>query len=154
MRLALQTDYALRTLIYLAGKPGRAHVADVAQFFQISAHHVGKVVHQLGRLGFVRSIRGVGGGIELARAPEAIRVGEVVLAFEGNLHLLDCVGVDAVCVIQPNCRLRSVLAEAERIQLEYLNGVYLSDVVRPGKQLVELRPVPPKGKSRPRRAGR
>lgn len=141
MRFALQTDFALRTLIYLAGHPGRANVSDVANFFRISAHHVAKVVNQLSRLGYVRSVRGVGGGIELARRPEEIRLGDVILHFEGNLHLLECVGTENVCVIQPNCRLRGVLHEAEQLLIEHFNRVFLSDLVKPGRQLVDLLPV-------------
>ncbi|MGE0607211.1 MAG: Rrf2 family transcriptional regulator [Pirellulales bacterium] len=139
MRLALHTDYALRTLIYLAGKPQRATIDEIADFYRISAHHVAKVVNQLARLGFVRSVRGVGGGLELGLPPDDITIGQVVLACEGNMHLLECVGTDNICVIQPNCRLRGVLAEAERLQREYLESVRLSDIVRPGKQLVELK---------------
>lgn len=129
MRLSLQTDYALRTLMYLASRPGRGTVTAVSDFYRISAAHVAKVVNQLARLGYVRSVRGAGGGIELARRSEDVRIGEVVRAFEGNLHLLECVGTDNVCVIQPHCKLRGVLAEAERIQVEYLNRVTLRDVL-------------------------
>lgn len=138
MRLDLQTDYALRTLIFLAGRPGRASIGQVAGFFGISKDHVAKVVQRLARLGYVRSIRGVGGGIELARPAEDISVGEVVVAFERNMHLLDCVGGDESCAIHRGCKLRRVLAEAERIQTEYLRGVRLSDVVQPGAQFVDL----------------
>jgi Rrf2 family transcriptional regulator, nitric oxide-sensitive transcriptional repressor len=138
MRLDLHTDYGLRTLIYLAGKPGRGSASQVASFFRISRDHVAKVVQSLVRLGYVRSIRGVGGGIELARAPAEIRIGQVILDFEGNLHLLECVGTENVCTIQPGCRLRTVLAHAERLQLEYLNTVVLSDLVRPGGNLLEI----------------
>ena len=50
---------------------------------------MGRFTNQLSRLGYIRTIRGIGGGIELARKKEEIRVGEVVEAFEGNLHLLE-----------------------------------------------------------------
>ena len=139
MRLSLQTDYALRTLMFLASRPGRGNVAQVAEFFDISKDHVAKVVQHLARLGFVRSMRGAGGGIELARPADQIRIGEVAAAMEGNMHLLECVGTDNVCVIQPGCRLRRVLAEAERIQTEYLNSVRLSDVATHQGRLVELK---------------
>ncbi|MBW3598744.1 MAG: Rrf2 family transcriptional regulator [Planctomycetes bacterium] len=134
MRFALQTDFALRTLIYLAMQDERATIGDVAAFYGISAAHVAKVVNQLSRLGYVRSIRGIGGGVELARDPRDISVGEVVLAFEGNLHLLECIGVEDVCVIQPFCKLKGVLAEAERIQTDYLRGVTLQDVLPTRRQ--------------------
>lgn len=135
MPLTTQTDYALRTLMYLAARSGRATVADVAGLFGISSHHVAKVVNLLARYGYVRSMRGVGGGIELARQPDEIRIGDVVERFEGNLHLLDCVATENICVIQSYCKLKGVLAEAERLQVEYLNGVTLADVSPTRRQL-------------------
>lgn len=129
MRLSLQTDYSLRTLMFLAARSGRRNVAEIAAFYRISEAHVGKVVHLLGRWGYVRSIRGVGGGVELAKSPDDITIGEVVRTSEGQLHLLDCVGNDGVCVIQSQCKLRGVLARAERIQFDYLNSVTLRDVL-------------------------
>lgn len=135
MTLTMQTDYALRTLMYLAACRTRATVGDVAQFYGISQAHVAKVVNQLARLGFVRSIRGAGGGIELARDSAEISVGEVIAAFEGDLHLLDCVGMLGVCAIENFCRLKKVLAEAERLQAEYLAGVKLADVVPTRRQV-------------------
>ncbi len=138
MRLALHTDYALRTLMFLAGETQRTTIDDVARFFGISRGHLAKVVHRLAREGYIRSVRGVGGGIELAGEPGDISIGEVVERFEGSLHLLDCVAIDNVCVIQPGCRLREVLSEAERLQVEYLRGVTLADIVRPAEQLVQF----------------
>jgi len=135
MRLTTQTDFALRTLMYLATFGGRATAADVAGLFDISTHHVAKVVNQLARLGYVRSIRGIGGGIELARSPESIRLGEVIEAFEGNMNLLDCVSTEDVCVIENFCKLKGVLAEAERVQREYLNGKTLDDVLPTKRRL-------------------
>jgi len=135
MRLALQTDYALRTLMYLAAQETRATVDEVAELFGISRAHVAKVVNQLSRLGFIRSIRGIGGGIELTRSPAEIAVGEVIMAFEGNMHLLDCTGSDGVCVIESFCKLKTVLSEAERIQIEFLNGITLEQVLPTKRQL-------------------
>ncbi|EDL59560.1 RrF2 family transcriptional regulator [Gimesia maris] len=138
MQLTMQTDYALRTLMYLASQDDRATVANVAELFQISSHHVAKVVNQLSRLGYIRSVRGMGGGIELAVPLEKIRLGDVIERFEGNLHLLECVGTENVCIIQPFCKLKGVLAEAERVQLEYLNSVTLADVAPSHRQLKSI----------------
>lgn len=135
MKLAVQTDYALRTLMFLACRTGRATVAQVAALFGISGNHVAKVVNQLSRLGYVRSIRGIGGGIELARDPADILVGQVVMAFEGSLHLLDCVGTDNVCAIESFCKLKGVLAHAEQLQVDYLNGVSLADILPARRKL-------------------
>jgi len=135
MQLTTQTDYALRTLMYLATRSGRATVAEVASLFGISVNHVARVVNLLSRYGFIRSIRGIGGGIELGQPPEQIRVGEVIERIEGNLHLLDCVGADETCLIHSFCKLKGVLAEAERIQKDYLNSITLADVIPTRRQL-------------------
>lgn len=134
-RLSLQTDYALRTLLYLACFAQRATVREVAGFYTISADHVAKAVALLVRLGYLHSVRGIGGGIELARPAEAIRLGEVIAALEGNMHLLDCVGCAGVCAIESFCKLKGVLARAEQVQFDYLNRVTLRDLVPAPEQM-------------------
>ena len=135
MRLTTQTDFALRTMMYLTARSGRATIAQVAQLFGISANHVAKVVNLLARLGYVRSIRGIGGGIELACRPEEVRLGDFIEALEGDMHLLGCIESEQVCAIESFCKLKGVLAEAERVQIEYLNGVTLRDVTPTSRQL-------------------
>lgn len=136
MRLTTSTDFALRTMMFLAATGERATIAEVAQLYGVSVNHIAKVVNQLARLGYVRSIRGIGGGVELARKPSEIRLGDVIQALEGNMHLLECVVTDDVCSIQSFCSLKGVLAKAERVQVDYLNTVTLADVV-PGKRQLD-----------------
>ncbi len=134
MRLTTHTDFALRTLMYLAATGERTTAAKVADLYGVSPNHMAKVVNQLARQGYIRSIRGIGGGIELAKKPEEIRLGDVIEAFEGNMHLLECVSTEDVCSIQPFCKLKETLAEAERVQIEYLNNVTLADVAPTRRQ--------------------
>lgn len=141
MKLSLHTDYALRMLIYLAGTDRRTHIAEVAEYFQISTHHLAKVANVLSRAGLLRGTRGAGGGIELALPAAQITLGQVVRLCESSTHLLECVGTPDLCVIQPQCKLRGVLIQAERLVLDYLNGVTLADVVEPGGQLREFLPL-------------
>ena len=63
----LQTDYALRTLIYLAHIDAQASVQEIATAYGISRDHLFKVVQQLVRLGFVVSRPGRNGGVRLGR---------------------------------------------------------------------------------------
>lgn len=121
--------------MYLTTRSGRATIAQVAELFGISAHHVAKVVNVLARLGYIRCIRGIGGGIELARKPEEIRLGDLIQAMEGDMHLLACVDTDNVCIIQSFCKLKGVLADAEQVQLDFLNGVTLREVTPTNRQL-------------------
>jgi Rrf2 family nitric oxide-sensitive transcriptional repressor len=134
VRLALQTDYALRSLMYAAVRGGRVTVGQIAAFYGIPASHVAKSVNRLVRLGYLRGIRGVGGGLELARPAPEICLGDFLRQFETNTHLLDCVGIEDVCAIQPYCKLKGVFAEAERLQLEYLDSKTLADVLPSPRQ--------------------
>jgi len=139
MRLSLHTDYALRTLMYLGTEQKRSSIQEIAGFFGISRDHLAKVVRRLSQEGYVRTVRGVGGGIELAQDPGEINLGELIDRLEGPMHLLDCVAVEGVCRIQPGCKLRGVFAEAERLQREYLGGYHLLDLIDPETRLVDLK---------------
>lgn len=124
--------------MYLAATGERTTGAHVAELYGISTNHIAKVVNLLGRLGYIRSIRGIGGGVELARDPNDIRIGQVIEDFEGNMHLLECVSTNDVCAIESFCKLKGVLSHAEKIQLDYLNSVSLADVVPTKRQYQKI----------------
>lgn len=85
MHLTTFSDYSMRVLMYLAlQQEKRVTIADIAQRYQISDNHLTKVVHSLARAGYVRTIRGKGGGLKLNRSVEAINLGEVLRWTEGD----------------------------------------------------------------------
>ncbi len=84
MKLLRSTDYALRALIYVAERPGRRCSApEIADAYGISRHHMVKIVHHLGRLGYLDTTRGRGGGVALNAAPETIDLSKLVRRLEG-----------------------------------------------------------------------
>lgn len=133
MRLTLYTDYALRTLIYLGLRPERrVSIREIATAHRISENHLVKVVHHLGRGGFIETIRGKGGGLRLARAPEEIRVGDVVRFTEEDMALVACFQDSAAgggCLLANACRLQSLLGEALSAFLAVLDGRTLRDLL-------------------------
>ena len=129
MRLTRYTDYALRTLIYVGlHEPRQSSIAEIARAYGISESHLTKVVHQLGRLGFIRTTRGRGGGLQLAKLPAEIVVGTVVRQTEGDLALVECFAGGA-CVITAPCRLRRALGEALAAFLAVLDRYTLADLL-------------------------
>ena len=130
MNFKLQTDYALRTLIYLGHAAGQASVQEVADAYGISRDHLFKVVQHLVRLGYVLSRPGRSGGIRLAQDAARINCGVVVAAFEGRNGLLPCVADENYCVLQPGCLLRGVLVKAEHAMYAELERYTLADLVR------------------------
>ncbi|MCJ2036752.1 Rrf2 family transcriptional regulator [Methylobacterium sp. J-068] len=147
MRLTRYTDYALRTLIYLAlHEPRMSSIGGIAQAYGISESHLTKVVHQLGRAGLVRTLRGRGGGLRLGRSPAEIVIGAVVRETEEDLALVECFS-GGPCAISPCCRLRGAIGEALAAFLAVLDGYTLADLVEPGaaNDLTRLLGLPPAG---------
>lgn len=140
MKLTAFTDYSLRVLIYLAARPGRrATIAQIAAAFDVSEHHLVKVVHFLGKQGWLANVRGKGGGLELGEQPERIVVGRVVRATEGSAQVAECFGESGGdCQIAPDCRLRGVLAEAVTAFYKVLDAYTLADLVSNRQQLARV----------------
>lgn len=139
MRLTNFTDYSLRVLIFVAmQREGRATIAEVARAFDISENHLTKVVHFLGRRGFLANVRGRGGGLALARPAKQITIADVVREAEGTMVPAECFDADEHCAIAPVCRLRGVLADAMKAFYAVLAQYTLEDIVRNRSDLVKI----------------
>lgn len=131
MRLSTFSDYSLRVLMYLGVRTGRlATIAEMAEAYGISQAHLMKVIHHLGRAGFIETVRGKGGGVRLGRTPEAISLGEVVRRTENDLDLTGCFSNPGYCRLQGDCRLHDILDEALQAMLLVLDGYSLADLLK------------------------
>lgn len=140
MRLSAYSDYSIRVLMQAAlRRPERVTVDEVAGTFDISRHHLVKVVHDLGRSGYLETRRGIGGGFTLARPPEKIRLGDIVRLGEETDKVIDCLDrPNHPCRIFPACRLKGVLDEAAAAFFAVLDGYTLADLL---KQPTKMRAV-------------
>ena len=132
MRLTTYTDYALRTLMYLAGNRDRlVTIQDIADVHDIAKNHLTKVVHQLGILGFVETVRGRNGGLKLGKEPAQINIGAVVRSTEPDFFMAECFDKSRnECILSPSCGLKGVLRNATAAYLEVLDGATLENLVR------------------------
>jgi len=145
MRLTTFTDYSLRVLMYLGVHAGRmATIREIAVAHGVSENHLMKVVQALARSGCVETIRGKGGGLRLARPPEAINLGDVVRRIEDDSTFVECFDSTANgCRIAPACRLTGVLRSAVDAFYATLDAHTLADLVVPKARLIKLMPVTP-----------
>lgn len=140
MRVSTYSDYALRVLMQAAlRRPARITVDEVADAFGISRHHLVKVVHDLGRHGYLATWRGIGGGFTLALPPEKIRVGDIVRLGEESETVIDCKDrLGRRCQIFPACRLKGVLDEAAAAFFAVLDSYTLRDLLGQASTLAKL----------------
>ena len=131
MRLTAYTDYSLRTLMYLAlNREHLATIGEIADIHGIAKNHLTKVVHQLGMLGYVTTIRGRNGGLRLAREPAQINIGEVVRHTETDFHMASCFDPESTgCSYSAACALQGALGKATAAFLAVLDAVTLEQML-------------------------
>ena len=129
MQLTRHTDYGLRILIYLALLPkGRlSNVDEISKAYDVSRNNLNKIVHKLGKEGYIDTKRGKGGGFSLRLAPTDINIGEVVLLLENTMKVVDC--ETPTCRIMPACRLQGILNEATVSFVSVLKRYTLQDLL-------------------------
>lgn len=133
MRLTLYSDFSLRVLIYLAVKEdNKCTINEVSEKYGISKNHLRKVVHNLSKISYIKSIRGRSGGLVLALPPSEIIIGDVVRLTEDDFRIAECFNQKtSCCVIQKECTLKKVLNEALDSFLDILDKYTLEDIAEP-----------------------
>lgn len=132
MRLTMYTDFSLRVLIYLGAKePGEiSRVQEISDTYSISKNHLTKVVHELGKMGLIETIRGRGGGIRMKVEPKDINVGMLIRRTEDDFHLVECFNSESnSCILSPVCRLKGALHEALNAYLSVLDNYTVADFI-------------------------
>lgn len=111
MRLSSMADYAVVTMSAAARHCGFAQInaAQLAAETGLPAPTVQKLVSKLTAAGLLRTARGVGGGLKLARPAAAISLADIIEAVEGPIALTPCVeqgrhdcGLEGTCSVRPH----------------------------------------------------
>lgn len=92
LKISTKGRYALRLMLDLAMCEKGKYIAlkDISQRQDISVKYLEQIISVLSRAGFVRSVRGSGGGYMLARDPEEYTVGMILRLTEGSLAPVAC----------------------------------------------------------------
>jgi Rrf2 family transcriptional regulator, nitric oxide-sensitive transcriptional repressor len=155
MQLTQFSDYALRTLIYLGLRPDElVTIEQIASAYGISESHLTKVVHKLGKLNIIDTVRGRRGGMRLNCTPADINIGGIVRQMEGNLNIVECFDVvHNTCPIAPVCGLTGMLHEALESFMKVLDRYTLADIIKDRPSFAALLAIPIAAPA-PRRAAR
>jgi Rrf2 family protein len=136
-------EYGLHCLLYLVRPAGdadapTASVRDLAELQGVPVEYLAKIFTKLQKAGIVAAAEGAGGGFRLARAPEAVRVLDVVTAIDGDKTLFDCREIRGRCAlfagntpawaIRGVCGIHAVMLEAEARMREALAARSLADI--------------------------
>ncbi len=132
MRLSSMADYAVVTMTAAARHCGGARVsaARLAEETGLPAPTVQKLVSRLTAAGLLRSARGAGGGLKLARPAAAITLADIVEAVEGPIALTACVEQGRHdCTLESACSVRPHWPLVNEAMRGALAGVPLTRLV-------------------------
>lgn len=131
VRLSTQADYAVRAVYELARRePGEVVRSEVIAAAQgIPASRLAKVLQDLARADLVRTYRGSGGGVALARPPGQITVRQVYEAVEGPVLLCRCHQRTGPCGDEP-CDTHGFWEGVESLLVRELDATTFAALVR------------------------
>jgi FeS assembly SUF system regulator len=133
IRMSRLADYGVVLMTHIAQTPGRLHNAhELASASQLPVPTVSKILKALARGGLLASHRGAKGGYSLARSPEDISVGEIIVAIEGPISLTVCFDGDGdACEFEAICPTRGNWQRINDAIRRALDGITLAEMAAP-----------------------
>ena len=119
------TDYAARIVLHLAslGEGAQATAAEIARKRLLPVAFMRRIVGKLAAAGIVRTMRGAGGGVRLARPAAEISLLDVLRAMEGGVTLNACVASPPACPLSESCPVQRAWTSATVALEGQLDGV-------------------------------
>lgn len=130
MKLTTKGRFAVTAMVDLALRQARGPVtlAAISERQHISLSYLEQLFGKLRRASLVSSVRGPGGGYNLAQAPQAITVAQIVTAVDEPLDATQCGGKEN-CHDDRRCMTHDLWATLNEKMYDYLSSVTLADLV-------------------------
>ena len=130
MRLTTKGRFAVTAMIDVAmnGTHGPVTLAGVSERQKISLSYLEQLFGKLRRAGLVESVRGPGGGYNLARAAASISVADVILAVDEPIDTTQCGGLEN-CQEDRRCMTHELWTSLNTHIFSFLGNVNLGQLV-------------------------
>ncbi len=136
MRLTQATDYGMAAILYLSQRNGdRSYSIDeISRSTEIPEEFLRKILQVLVKSGIIRSFKGKGGGVSLARSPEDITVAEIVKPLGEQMGLVRCLREGESCPRSNDCRASVFWRKIQENLFEVLKRTTIKDVLKGGNE--------------------
>jgi Rrf2 family iron-sulfur cluster assembly transcriptional regulator len=130
MRLTTKGRFAVTAMVDLAMRQSRGPVtlAAISERQHISLSYLEQLFGKLRRHRLVSSVRGPGGGYNLARSTQGISVADIICAVDEPLDATQCAGKEN-CLDDKRCMTHDLWATLNAKMYDYLSSVTLGDLV-------------------------
>ena len=136
MKISTKGRYGTRALLELALHYGEGPIRlkDIARTQQIPLQYLEHIIAPLVTSEIIRSTRGAGGGVCLARPPQKIKLSEVIGVLEGSIALAECVNDPSSCSRVELCVTHDIWSELEKVMNGVLEFTTLQNLVERQKR--------------------
>ena len=133
MKISTRGRYAIRVMLDLAEHNTGEYIPlmDIAKRQEISEKYLEAIVASLSKNGFVRSLRGKGGGYQLLkRSVRSIRLEVFLRLTEGSLAPVACLEHEPnQCERVAVCKTLKMWEGAYKVITEYFDGITIADLL-------------------------
>ncbi|MGL6202228.1 MAG: RrF2 family transcriptional regulator [Lachnospiraceae bacterium] len=141
MKISTKGRYGLRAIIDLAvfSECDPVSISCIADRQNISERYLEQLMAMLKKAGLVNSIRGAGGGYQLAKPADQISVGDVLRALEGNIEPVDCAALnsDEGCATADSCVTKYVWQKINDTISETVDEIMIHQLAEESKKINE-----------------
>ena len=141
MKISTKGQYSLKAMVELAAEPGKepVSISQLAQATGVTERYLEQLLPKLRGAGLIESTRGAQGGYRLLRTPEAISVGDVLRAAEGDLIPVDCVLTnEKACDREELCVVKYVWKRVMDSINEAVDAISLAELVHMRKPQTDI----------------
>ncbi len=131
-----KVKYAFDALVYIAKNPSDTYITteEISQKKGIPFKFLESILTELVKSGILGSKKGKNGGYFLLKPNHDIHLVEIMRLFDGAIGLIPCVTYKYFkpcddCEDVQNCKIRSVYKELRDINVEFLKGKSLADLI-------------------------
>lgn len=137
LRVSTRGEYGVRLMVdlarYYGGTPRSLSEISQSEGLELKVQYLEQLVRALREHGLVESTRGAHGGYRLARAPEEMRMSEIVRALEGPIAPMICATegeMEVICDRLDGCSTKFLWAHVRDAVTAALDALTLADVLR------------------------
>jgi len=138
MKITFKGDYALKIILDLALiYNNKSSIKEISRRQDIPRKFLEHIVTGLKGAGYIRTVRGLGGGISLAKDPSQITLGEIIRLIEGTTSPISCVSKSkrTRCNFENRCALRDVFEEVRDRTSEIIDKTTFKDIAERTRSL-------------------
>ena len=131
MQLNITTDYAIRTVLFLAIKKDVVSSSEISAAMKIPQNYILVLTKRLREAGIIDTIRGSNGGFVLKKEPWDISIHDIIQAMEGTTKINRCLEEDHYCSRHAvdTCPVRKNYEKFQTIFEDYMNGITIESLM-------------------------